>query len=90
MLATAADEGNHCRGRGCRGNSRGDSQRDPPKAKGSVEEQPQPEQQEQHTGEVLGQALRQHRTHRDGTPSASTMPAVAPIQTPAHHLWRRE
>jgi hypothetical protein len=70
MLATAADEGNHCHCRGRRGNSCGDSQRDPPKAKGSVEEQPQPEQQEQHTGEavqeVLGQALMQHRTHRDG------------------------
>jgi hypothetical protein len=69
MLATAADVRDHGRGSGCQGSSGGDSQCDPPKAKRPVEDKPQSEDQEQHTGhtvlEALGQPLAQQRAHRD-------------------------
>jgi hypothetical protein len=90
MLAAVADVRHDGRGRGCHASSGGHSECDQPKAEHRVEEQPQSEEQAQHAGdavqEVLGQPLVQQRTTAIATPSASTMPAVAPIQTPAQ-LW---
>ena len=81
MLATVAN--GHDGGDRRLRRPRGDRDGDPPQAKGCVEEQPEPEEQEHTRHPVQRRQPCSTAPTAMATPSASTMPAVAPIQTRA-------
>ena len=86
----APQDADHAHGHRDRGDRAGCGDRQPPPAQCAVEQHPEAEQQEQHAGQRCrnrsGSRLCSTAPTAIATPSASTMPAVAPIQTPAQ-LW---